>query len=1086
VLSTLARNPAALHLSHLSRMKFPSLLPAVLCLAVVVPALAEEKRGDNPDAPALSAQEQLKRFKVPPGFEVQLVASEPEIQKPVNINFDAAGRLWVTGSEMYPWPAASDAIGKTVPDFAKVYEDIANAFGSRGKAPEIQLEGKDTIRVLSNLGPDGKARTVRIFADKLNIPTGIQPMPRKPGEKGDTVIAYSIPNIWRFSDTDGDGTADKREPLYEGFGYLDTHGMSSNYIHWIDGWIYGCHGFRNQSEIKDRNGNVLSMNSGNTYRFKPDGSKIEYFTHGQTNPFGLTFDPKGNLYSADSHSKPIYMLIRGGYYEGIGKQHDGLGFAPRITDDDHGSSAIAGIMYYADDKWPAEFQGNLFNGNPVTRAINRAKLDWHGSTPKATRLEDFVTCDDPWFRPVQVKLGPDGAMYIADFYNPIIGHYEVPLSDPRRDRKHGRIWRVVWKGNSPTPDAPAGGERASLALPDLSKLDGLVDALANPNLELRRLATHEIIARADELHGPDAPLTTRLRVGWERATPNQKVHALSVIATLEERKMGGDLAADHLAALIKTADPIVTATAIRFLRDVDKSRLDLKIASDLTEAAVLRIEDATVERALCAFIAQHPTTTGFSTLLQRLKEGNAGPDLELTYARQVALREALLSPAGYTWAQNVANGASAQVLAEVSLAVPKPEAADFLTRYLERVKFRAPRIGDYLRHIVLHTREAGDLTALVARIADLPDLALPQRLAIADGLSEAARKRGLKLPDSANAWLQQTMIAALDTTDAALLDKAIAAVKDASLEAKAEPLKKVVFAAGTHGPRRAAALEALMNLPIGVQTAAAALADTSSASLRKKAAELLAQQAGSRDASISRTAQAALLAALPTAPWELAATIGGGLAKADSGTEQLLAVIESGKVSPALLRNNAVAGPLGGRSQPLRDRVTKLTADLPPEDARLDTLIAQRVEKFRAGGGDKSRGAQLFEQQCAACHKLKNIGGNIGPNLDGMSARGPHRLIEDILDPNRNVDPAFRQTIVETNDGRMLAGVNLRTEGEVVLLNDAAGQEQSIPKAQIKSQTQSRMSLMPPTFEQTLPEKDFNDLLAYLLDSGEK
>src|SRR5690606_17671925 len=201
------------------------------------------------------------------------------------------------------------------------------------------------------------------------------------------------------------------------------------------------------------------------------------------------FDPMGNLYSADSHSKPIYMLLRGAYYEGIGKQHEGLGFAPRITDDDHGSSAIAGISYYEADQYPEEFRGNLFNGNPVTRRVNRAKLEWKGSTPKATRVDDFLSCDDPWFRPVQVKLGPDGALYIADFYNPIIGHYEVPLSDPKRDRQHGRIWRVVYKGTA----KPA---------PDLTKMEPaqLVEKLGDANLEVRRLAVNEL-AEAREREG---------------------------------------------------------------------------------------------------------------------------------------------------------------------------------------------------------------------------------------------------------------------------------------------------------------------------------------------------------------------------------------------------------------------------------------------------------------------------------------------------------------------------------------------------------------------------------------------------------
>ncbi|HYR57381.1 MAG TPA: hypothetical protein VEO95_02080 [Chthoniobacteraceae bacterium] len=511
-------------------MKPATVLPLI---ALALSAFAADPRGDHPDSLPSTPQEQLAQFHVPPGFEVQLVAAEPDIQKPINFNFDAAGRLWVTGSELYPWPAATDANGQPIPDFDKGWQGLIDGFRVGDKAPPPAREGRDTVRVLSDFDSTGHARKITIFADRLNIPSGIQPLPRRErgwiqpqitqmgtdkertaseatpsvapsttnttnaatqapaaasppsvssvssvvnpsassAAKGDSAIVYSIPNIWLMTDVDGDGFAEKREPLYTGFGYTDTHGGSSSYIYWIDGWIYGTHGFRNHSEVRDRNGHVTVLDSGNTYRFRPDGTAFEIYTHGQTNPFGLAFDPLGNLYSADSHSKPVYMLLRGGYYEGIGKQHDGLGFAPRITDDDHGSSAIGGIIYYADDKWPEEYRGNLFNGNPVTQKINRDKLEWHGSTPRAIRQPDFLSCDDPWFRPVFLKLGPDGALYIADFYNPIIGHYEVPLTHPARDHTHGRIWRVVYRGGNASARAASAAAAPGGAL-DPSAVSG--------------------------------------------------------------------------------------------------------------------------------------------------------------------------------------------------------------------------------------------------------------------------------------------------------------------------------------------------------------------------------------------------------------------------------------------------------------------------------------------------------------------------------------------------------------------------------------------------------------------------------------
>jgi putative heme-binding domain-containing protein len=159
-----------------------------------------------------------------------------------------------------------------------------------------------------------------------------------------------------------------------------------------------------------------------------------------------------------------------------------------------------------------------------------------------------------------------------------------------------------------------------------------------------------------------------------------------------------------------------------------------------------------------------------------------------------------------------------------------------------------------------------------------------------------------------------------------------------------------------------------------------------------------------------------------------------------------------------------------------------LTKDLPPEDERLDKVIAQRAEAFQKAKPDAAHGALVFQQNCAVCHKLHNQGANIGPALDGLAARGVHRVVEDILDPNRNVDPLFRQTVVETNDGQTLAGLNAHLEGELLVLTDVTGKPVSVPRAKVKSQSQSKLSLMPPIFETTIAPADFNDLLAFLLN----
>jgi putative heme-binding domain-containing protein len=1051
----------------------------------VLPCLtfAADPRGDHPGTEPSTPQEELAKFHVPPGFEVQLVAAEPEIQKPINLNFDSSGRLWVTGSELYPWPAKVDANGQPIDGFDKAYSDIATAFRAGDKAPPASDTARDTVHVLSDFDDHGHARKIALFADGLNIPSGIQPLPRGSAAipaaygllpnfdpnpamqklmprggrhighapKGDSAIVYSIPNIWLLTDWDGDGVAESRVPLYSNFGFLDTHGGSSSYIYWIDGWIYGTHGFRNHTEVNDIDGDVTTLDSGNTYRFRPDGSKIEYFTHGQTNPFGLTFDPYGNLYSADSHSKPVYMLLKGGYYEGIGKQHDGLGFAPAITSDDHGSSAIGGIMYYADNKWPEEYRGNLFNGNPVTQKINRDKLDWHGATPKAIRQPDFLTCDDPWFRPVNLKMGPDGALYIADFYNPIIGHYEVPLTDPHRDHAHGRIWRVVWKGEK--------GEQATPSMPsDLAKLGArsLLAKLGDSNLEVRRLATNELINRIG--HDAIAPTRDVLREG----SAEQHTHAASVLEAL------GSLNDPLLDGLLQDPAPIVRTEAVRVLGEREKWT-----ATD-TQRVVNKLKDADAIVRLNAMraLAQHPSAEAFAPLVALAPQFDP-QDVESQYALKICLRDFLAESQDlYGDAGKLASAdpQTATLLADISLAVKSPDAAAFLLDHLRRTHLAAPRAGEYLKHAALNlpAEKIRSLVDLVTKVGDAP---LPQRLALADGLSQAARQRNLKLPIEVAEWSQRAMIEALATNDNALTKRAIDAVRDLKLDAKLGPLTKIATDEKRDGALRQAALEGAANLPASSFLLVTTLADSHHMILRKRAAELLAQN-GHDDV---------VLTAIPAAPQELAISMAGALAKSDGGCDALLKLVEAGKVSPRVLINKAVAGPILTRPKPLRDRATAMTKGLPPEDARLDGVIAERARVFAGAKTDASHGAQIFQQNCAVCHRFRSQGGNVGPNLDGVVARGPARLIEDILDPNRNVDPLFRQTTFETTEGDTLIGANVRDQGDAILFADPTGKDVTIQKAHIKKQTTSALSLMPPIFETTIALPDFYDLLSFLL-----
>ncbi|MFT4550224.1 MAG: putative heme-binding domain-containing protein [Verrucomicrobiales bacterium] len=442
-------------------MKTKALLLFILGQSLAVAADDTLVRNSEPLSPA----EELAALKVPDGFEIQLFAAEPDINKPINIAQDARGRMWVSSTVEYPYAAKK--------------ERWADPQGSRVS------DSRDAIKILEDTDGDGKADKFTDFADGLNIPTGVLPWHK--ADHHDGCIAWSIPNIWYFADTTNDGKADHREVLFGPLGYeKDTHGMCSSFRMGRDGWVYATHGFNNTSKLKAKDGTQVELHSGNVFRFKPDGSSVEVWSHGQVNPFGLAFDHRGNLYSADCHSAPVYQLLQGGIYPSFGKPHDGLGFAPSMIEHTHGSTGICGITYIDHDRWGNDWNDHLLIGNPVTSRINHDRIEFRGTTPVAIEQSDFVVSKDPWFRPVDLHLGNDGSLYVADFYNRIIGHYEVPLTHPGRDRERGRIWKITKKIGSTAP-------AASPAFAVVS-----ADQLSDKDPFIRRAAAHELQLQPDE------------------------------------------------------------------------------------------------------------------------------------------------------------------------------------------------------------------------------------------------------------------------------------------------------------------------------------------------------------------------------------------------------------------------------------------------------------------------------------------------------------------------------------------------------------------------------------------------------------
>lgn len=613
----------------------------------------------------LAPEQERQTFLLPPGFDAQLVAAEPEIAKPLNMAFDSRGRLWVTCTTEYPYPV------------------------------KVGQPGADTIKILEDQNGDGRADKITTFADGLNIPIGLYPYK-------DGVICFSIPYIWHLRDTDGDGKCDQRKKLYGPFDHTrDTHGLCNSFTRGYDGWMYACHGFNNQSTVAGTDGHQVTMQSGNTFRFRLDGSRIEQFTHGQVNPFGLSYDARGNLLSADCHTKPVTLLMPGGYYESFGKPHDGLGFVPDVMNHLHGSTAIGGIAVCTDhDSFPGVYQNSAFGGNVMTSRVNRNSLVYHGSSLQAQEESDFLIAGDPWFRPVDLKFGPDGSMYIADFYNRVIGHYELPLDHPGRDRTSGRIWRIVYRGDQGRRDA--GSQAKTVETPNLNSLgiDGLITELNSPYATQRMLAQDRIVD-----HVGRTAIGLVRQAFEDHVSANVRIHAMWVLQRLDA------ITPEDLAAATGDADSLVRTHAYRLIGELPVGRTFVR---DLLIRGI-GDHDAGVRRAAVHASSRHLDLAIASALMDQYRKTSLD-DPHLRHAIRMSLRDNLQVSDVF---QNVANNVSpdqVDLIAGVCLSLKTSAAGQFIAQHIDALSAGdKQRLSEYLRFAI--TRVSGQTADAMVTIA---------------------------------------------------------------------------------------------------------------------------------------------------------------------------------------------------------------------------------------------------------------------------------------------------------------------------------------------------------------------------------
>lgn len=976
--------------------------------------------------PWLSPSDALRSFVVPEGFEMQLVASEPEISKPVSMCFDVSGRLWVAETRTYPIETATN------------------------RTP------RDTVRILSQFGEDGHAGKNEIVADNLVMPDAVAPF--KNG-----AIVFSIPNIVNLQDRDGDGKADQRDTLYGPFGATDTHNLANNFRRGFDGWLYGGQGVGNKTSVKGTDGHLVEMR-GSTFRFRPDGTRIEKVGDGQANVFGLCFDPLGNLFTSDCHSMPIYQVIYGGFYPVFGKPHDGLGYAPQMLWHNHGSTAIAGLTFCDDPLWPAEFQGNFFLGNVVTGRINRDRVEERGSTKIAVEMPDLVISRDPWFRPVDVQLGPDGALYIADFYNRIIAHVEVPLTHPGRDQNSGRIWRLVRRN---AQGKPLLRTREPFTAQSLSKQ---VQQLGDPSFSHRLAVLNALVDRG----GTEVINAVRKASRKSQASLPLRCGALWVLERL------GALKPSELATAAQHPDRTLRTHALRIL--VERASYTKEERSLIL--AGLRDPDGFVSRAAADALARHPAPENIRPLLE-LRERAPEPDTHLVYQVRKALRDQLvITNAFETVPIPLLSASQAAAIADVCVAIPSSAAAAYLAEFIGTHPASAEQLPEWVRHIARHGTPS--ITDLLARsLGQKATLDLDLQAGLFQAMLQGLEQRGMAWGPNLNTWgdkLAQRLLAPSQPVNAGRQRQGAQIASKLQLHSLEAPLVTLAGTGTQDLSVRTAALKALLTLN-RTKHLNAATAFINDAALPQDRRLEIVQAVAQINSAEARTV---LKEALRQAPQRFAARIAEALCTSQDGGDLVIRAVEEGQAPAQLLAERGIRDRLLSNRPGDSNRIARLTSKLTQDSGRLQAILDARRDHFLKSKPDVTAGAALFQANCTVCHSLGNRGGNVGPQLDGIGHRGLERLCEDVLNPNRNVDRVFRYSILTLKSGDVLTGLFRREEGQQLVYVDGTGKEFTVSKPELAERRESESSLMPENFSELLKPEDFDHLMAFLLSQHGK
>ncbi len=947
------------------------------------------RRQDAPPGPPLTPAEALKKMQVPDGFSVELVAAEPQLINPVAMCIDDQGRFWVTESFEYP---------------------------RREAGP-----GRDRIKVLQDTDRDGVVDKVTVFAEGLNIPSGIQV-----GYGG--VWVANAPDLLFLQDTDGDLKADKTTRVLTGFGRTDTHELPNAFTWGPDGYLYGLNGVFNYCQVRytQENPNYREGQPSRDFtcalwRLDPRTMKFEIFAEGTSNPWGIAINPQGDFFLSACVIDHLWHIAETGYYIRQGGPYPPHTWPMQsIVKHAHQKAAYCGIVYFDSEAYPEEFRDTLYMGNVHAGCLNADVIEQRGATYFGKPRSDFLTANDVWFMPVAQVVGPDGCLYVLDWYDRYHCYQDANADPEGVDRGHGRLYRISYKE---TPVAPA----FDLASDSDAKL---IERLSDPNVFWRNHAARLLGERSS----PEIASELKRVIDHSDTDPKQRSHALWAYLSGDHHEL------TSLLRWTRDRSPTIAAWAVRGLGDLYPA--DPQVAKELTELSQRDKLDPRV--ALQVIVAVRKTSIASSLKSQVICNLlRLHSDDTITHIAWNALLPLAIE-------------APHAVFTELMVAKDSPAVQELMPKFLAVLADDPQRNFETIEEIVggyLPILDRGAREDLVKRLFEL------------------TRSRAFTEIQQASLSTASNSLRDDESTSTLLL-KAIWGSVPSQQKAR-----DIFSDENRVADDRIGALQALIF--VGDREFLSMISPILKKSIGDNAfrGQVIDALGGVNVPEVATT----LLEQFTTLPDDIKPRVIELLTQRPNWTIQLLDRIAAKDFSPQVVNLNQLQRIATFKEPKVQVLVQEIYGSV-RSDRRSDRQhviqsVSQQLAKTK---GDPNVGQETFKKVCGQCHKIHGEGFEVGPDITRNGRNDWNQLLQNVLDPSAVIGPGYQSRTVLASDGRVLTGLAVEESEQQVVLKVQGGKTETIRRDDIEQYKVNDVSMMPEDLEKQLSPQELADLFAFL------